>query len=517
LDGPQQDAPRERELKLDLPQTALPAIRQRLSALSGSKPRGVRLRSVYFDTEAMDLRGAGVTLRIRHQNRRRIQTLKQGGGDVGLFDRLEIERPAGGDAPGLTESERDALSAMLDGPCPAEAALLPVFATEVKRSVYLITRGESLVEVAVDDAAAVADEGRRPFCELELELRAGDAAELFRLARELGEVAPLRISVGSKASRGYALLEKDERLSFKAKGSPIRPGMTVAEAFLAVLADCVGQFRRNEDLLLVAPQDKALHQARVALRRLRSAFTLFRDVIADPRTGALAVELKWLANSLGAARDLDVLIERQESGAGADAPGQGAAALTEKLVASRDEAYGSSLEALKSPRALKLMMDLTEWAALGAWRTAPDAAELRDAPVEAFAARTLDKRLKRFEKKAKGLAKLTPEDRHEARIEAKKLRYATDFFGGLYAADGEGGRHAKFLRRLTELQDVLGELNDVATAQRLTFEAVEGESDAAAAFAAGRLAGKAEARIDDLLEQAGESRSKLRKAKPFWR
>jgi inorganic triphosphatase YgiF len=510
LDATAEAQDRERELKLDFSGADLPALRRRLASLSGGPRRPSLLTATYFDTAEGDLAKAGVTLRVRKQGRTFKQTIKRGEGAFGLFDRLEIERSAPGGAPKLTVGERQTLEGLLGAPLE-DRPFVPVFVTNVKRAVFQISRGASQVEAALDDAAVEAGGRRAEFHELELELRAGDERDLFSLARELMTVAPLRVGVLAKSARGQQLAkQKGPRTSFKAKGPAVAPGMTVEQAFMAIVADCVAQFRQNENLILEAAGEPAIHQARVALRRLRSAFTLFKPIIADARAAGLAEDLKWLAGELGAARDLDVLIEAEiKAREGSAAPDS---SLPGILQAKREAAYAAAIAALKTSRALDLMLDLTEWTAIGDWRREPSAAENRAEDVQAFAGRVLGKRATKLMKRSKGLADLDIEDRHEARKEAKKLRYAAEFFGRLY----EGGRYDHFTDDLAKLQEQLGALNDIATAREATAGLAKDADDTMAAFAAGMLAGQAGARAPKLLEKAEKRRAKLKKAKPFW-
>ena len=96
----------------------------------------------------------------------------------------------------------------------------------------------------------------------------------------------------------------------------------------------------NEMVLERHADDAALHQARVALRRLRSALSIWRDLLDDPVGETLRGELRWLSGVLGAARDLDVLIARTMPGA-----------LQDRLVADRADAYAAVTAALASERA----------------------------------------------------------------------------------------------------------------------------------------------------------------------
>jgi triphosphatase len=506
----------EIELKFVVPEGAVRKLAARLATLKGAAKRGraARLVSVYFDTENHALQAAGISFRIRRRGRGRVQTIKKDAGGAGLYDRLELERPVRSEEPSLTNEESAALAEMLGGPLYPDHPLAPIFVTTVRRTIFDVARGEAEIEIALDEGIVEAAGRSAAFHELEFELKAGDAAALFAIAREAAGGTPLRLGVLTKSARGYALLEGKERSSYKEEGSPIAPGMDVETAFRTVVADCLSQYRLNEDLLLDRPGSKAIHRARVGLRRLRSAFTLFKPVISDARSEAIAADVKWLAGSLGGARDLDVFRGRLP-----DDDEIGAEGLAARTEAHRQEAYREAVGAIRSERAPALLLDLVEWATIGDWRSNPETAEARAAPVERLAVEILDKRLKKLRKSGHGLAHLSPEERHKARIAAKKLRYACGFFGALYDERAAKRRDA-FVALMTDLQDELGALNDIATARKLTAglaREAAADRDGDAAFSAGLLAGKAEAGVDKLLRKAEKSLDRLCAAKPFWR
>lgn len=513
-------AAREVELKLAVGEGDRAAIDKALRALPGVVKRRTaqRLVTTYFDTRDHALDAAGVSLRIRRKGRGRVQTIKSGATGAGLFDRSESERAVTADAPVLTEDERAGLGETLGEKPPADDALLAVFVTNVKRTLYDATRGGSAIEVALDEAIVEADGRNAGFLELELELKAGDPADLFGLVRELFGAAPLRIGVRSKSSRGYALARGEAPRSYKGVLSPVRSGMDVEDAFRAIASDCLTQFRLNEDLLLADPNSSPLHRARVALRRLRSAFPLFKAAVGGERVEALKAELKWLAGSLGNARDLDVFMEERLSGEATSETAALDPQLRDIVDARRMIAYADAFAALNSERAHKLALDIVEWLESGDWRDDPATEEVRRTSAEAFAAQALDKATKRLKKRGRDLASLPTEERHQARIAAKRLRYACEFFATLY--DGKAGkRHAAFVASLTALQDQLGALNDVAATTELT-RAIAREAgevrDGDVAFSAGLLAGAAEAKAEKQLGKSEKSLKALLAAKPFW-
>jgi CHAD domain-containing protein len=122
------------------------------------------------------------------------------------------------------------------------------------------------------------------------------------------------------------------------------------------------------------------------------------------------------------------------------------------------------------------------------------------------------------------LDRLDPQRRHKMRIQAKKLRYAAEFFAGAFPGKKPTQRRKRFVEVLESLQDALGDLNDIAVHEELTERFVEAQAvsgrqpagRASKAFAAGRLSGREEARIASTLKNAKRAARDLAKAKPFW-
>ncbi|WP_245841859.1 CHAD domain-containing protein [Sphingomonas lenta] len=437
----------EVELKLEADADGLDALAAALEA------RGVRfatraLHARYFDTPEGELRRAGLSLRIRRSGDVRVQTLKAEGAALGaLLARPEWERAVEDDTPVLDDAPEAMRGALPNG---AVHALAPAFSVEVERRVGAVLDEAGGIEVVIDRGVVRGDRREAPVAEIELELTDGTPAALFALARMLADAAPVRLGMLTKAERGYRLLDRAADKPVKGAQAAIAPDAGTGEAFAAIAGACLRQFRLNEDLLLRAQDPDALHQARVALRRLRSALSIFRRVVADNRFEHLRGELRWLAATLGEARDLDVLLARTGR---RDALGEARAA-----------AYARVAEALGSVRARTLMLDLAEWLAVGAWRTAPADAAAVARPARDFAEETLDRLRRRLKKRGKDLRHVDDETRHEVRIDAKKLRYAAEFFAGLFPGDKRKRRARRFIGAMQDLQAHLGDLNDIATA-----------------------------------------------------
>ncbi len=485
--------PVEIELKLEF----AGEDRDRLMAaapLVGADATTDHLVSAYFDTPDLDVRAAGYSLRVRHKGDRRIQTLKANGeGAAGLFIRAEWEHDIEGDHP-LVDANSGPLADVVDG--AALAHIRSVFETDVRRTRYMLRSGDAEIELAIDEGRIRAGKRREALCELELELDRGSPQALFDMVRRLDETVPLRLGVSSKSERGYALAAGKKPDSIKAEPIQLDPDGDIRDAFVLIAQGCIRQFRFNETLLMESGAPSALHQTRVGLRRLRSAFSLFKPLFAgDVLVDRLRAELSWLAGELGETRNIDVLIKRADDN------------LKEQLAAARGRVFDHARGELASARARRLMIDLAEWLALGDWRLRPADRTLAGSSPVAFAAESLDLHRKRLKRRGKGIAGLSDERRHKARIEAKKLRYATEFFVSLYPTRKAQRRHATFLDALEDMQDELGELNDQVVGPEVLARLGIDPSAMSPA-----LQDRAER-----LDRAEEAYEKLMDAKRFWR
>lgn len=431
----------EVEIKLELSAAAFDALA--IGDLFAGKPTIIRQHATYFDTPDHGLANAGFSLRIRKSDGKRLQTIKRDAGSAaGLFVRQEWEREVRGDRPVLDEATP--IAALVAN---ANAGIMPLFSIDNERRLWTIDG----VEIALDRARIVAGERETSFYELEIEQKDGDFAQLFALAHRLVTTADVRLSVLSKAQRGYRLLGA---APVAARAAPIMLAapITAQAAFAVIARACMVQFRLNEALLLATADPVALHQARVALRRLRSALSFNKAMLADSRFPGLCADLRWLAARLGKARDLDVLIARA-----------GDNFLREQLCKARAGAYRNAGRALRSVRARTLMIDLAAWIAIGDWRAAPETRAMRDLSARCFAAMVLDRQFRRLRTGGRNLARLDDRARHEVRKTAKKLHYAAGFYASLFDGKRERRRHKRFVAAVQALLDQLGALNDLAT------------------------------------------------------
>ncbi len=279
------------------------------------------------------------------------------------------------------------------------------------------------------------------------------------------------------------------------KADPPAIAMTASaeDALTAIVLSGVAHLRANEACVLARADIEGIHQMRVAVRRLRSCLALFEELLPPQQTAYLTAELRWLIGELGPARDWDVFLSETLAKVLAAVPDEPALKdLKGAAGDKRDEAYQRAEAALRSQRYLGLVMLLSAWAEGRRWHdpgTMPPARpDAMHEPAERIAHALLDQRYDSVRHAGRRFSALGPAGRHKLRIQIKKLRYATDFFGSLYDPD----RLAEFHADLKGLQDRLGVANDIDVARRLVkslFQPRKGKERARLSYAAGLVVG----------------------------
>jgi inorganic triphosphatase YgiF len=508
----------EIELKFLIAPEASNAILARLEGREAVR----QLDATYFDTVDHALRKAGFGLRIRDGENGRKQTLKSASSG-GVFARGEWESAVEGPEP-----DRDLLAKTPAAQAVNGDALVAVFTTNVRRVTRLIERDGATIEAALDQGELLVDDRRATVSELELELKTGAASVLFDLARDLAAHAPLRLSLVSKAERGYALALGE--VEGPRADPALNPEATTGEALQALGRAALDRLCAAAEALRTRPGPERVHKLRVAARRFRGLLSVFKALAGDPAARHVKAELKWLADALGAARGLDVFIadvwrpavesQGEQSPGGQDQPdlaqdeARALAAFGKALLSAQTDAYAKADAAVDSARFRALAIDAAAWLEAGAWTTDERLRKRRDKPAAAFAAKALDKRRRRIREDGRDLAALTAEDRHHLRIRGKKLRYAVEDLGGLFPDHPK--RLARLVAATKDLQDVLGLLNDLAVREALAHEVALSCEDSEAAFAAGRLTAGRPEREAELLVEAQGAYVTFAEAKRFW-
>lgn len=475
--------PKEVELKLALPVSAMRHL-ARHPLLAGLRPRGERLTNAYFDTDTQTLREHRVAVRIRHQGRRWLQTVKQGGSaQGGLSARPEWEYPFTGalDFSPVDDARlRRLLTRLQDSD-----RLRPVFETNFRRRTWsLAGPSGGTVLLMADEGEIIAGTRRATICELELELDGGAVADLFALARTLAQTLPLKPEILSKAERGYRLASGELPPPVLSVAADVHRKLAPQQAFTAIAHACVTQLQGNEAGALDSDDPEYVHQMRVALRRLHAATRTFRPALPPAALDALRPGLRAMGRALGAVRDLDVLLEDVVAPA-LQAPAMDPAllSLVGDLIVARDAArerirhylysaeYGHTLLLLGETLALLEREPLLPPPAHAQEQAKPAQPPADDgaapsppaapaATLGAFAAGRLRRLHRQVRRLGQASASLRAEDLHALRIGVKRLRYALEAFAPLF--DPHATR--RMLKQLARMQSRLGYLNDLAVA-----------------------------------------------------
>jgi triphosphatase len=276
---------KEIELKLEVPPQELCRLKG-WRALSGKGSGKQDIASVYFDTPKHKLGRNGISLRIRRDGRKRLQTIKSQGAD-GSFRRGEWENEIKGDVPDLRKVQGTALEPLLTK--RLKRKLMPVFETRVRRIIAPVGRNGRRIEVALDEGEIRAGHRSAPISEVELELKRSDVGEVFELARELGKHVSVKLALNSKSQRGYDLLDNKRIEAARADKIELRHGMSPVEAFLVIGRSILRHIAANESAVRRSDSE-GVHQMRVGLRRLRGAMALFKRFLGDKQSERIKSE-----------------------------------------------------------------------------------------------------------------------------------------------------------------------------------------------------------------------------------
>jgi CHAD domain-containing protein len=270
----------------------------------------------------------------------------------------------------------------------------------------------------------------------------------------------IRVS-GEGVRREHGEVRRGQTGPVKADYRVVDRGMFPAEAFRAVCAVCVQHVDANRHGALAAEDPEYLHQMRVALRRLRTAFAVFADAVPGSVAAPLLAELRWLSRALGHARDWDVFAGstlRPALAARPRHPGLRALrAASEDLGA---DARRAAHRALESRRYYALMRALRALSYAEA-DAAPDT--VRRLPMRVGAAAVIVAMYGKARKRGRGLVRLDAEALHSLRNAVRRLRYGLMFLAPMLPE----ARSRSLAATVEVLQETLGAINDCAVATDL--------------------------------------------------
>lgn len=455
----------ETELKLRIAPAQLVRLKRHplLRKHQVTRPATRRLHNIYYDTPKLELHKSSMALRLRRAGRQWLQTLK-GGGSVkaGMHQRNEWEMPVSRAA--LDFSSPQAAEWQKHLPLRLRKKLQPVFVTDFSRTSRMLDWQGAQIELCMDRGEVRTEQRSVTICELELELKSGEPRQLFELALALLEIVPLELEQVSKAEQGYRLLTGYADGPVKGAVPGLAKTATLAEALQTLIWSCLTHLQGNLRGAMMSDDAEYLHQMRVALRRLRVVLRMAEKFRADELLSALSGDVAALCVALGRIREWDVFIAETVQPMCARMAGHaGLQALLAVSERQRAACYAGLRGAKQARELQRLILRFALWMNGAYWQPPQEPAV---PPVQDFAASRLRKLARRFVQSGRQLDSLDDARLHALRIVAKKLRYSAEFFAALYDRKKTGS----FLAALSEVQEVLGQINDVAAAHRLLDE-----------------------------------------------
>ncbi len=465
----------EIERKFDVAQaTAVPDLRGVHGIAGLGAPTTFRLTAAYLDTAGLDLARRHITLRRR-----------EGGADAGWHLKVESgrdERTEHRCPLGVSESVPEGLSDLIRGVVHDRPLELVARLHTRRTETPLLDRAGDVLALLCDDEVEAetyapdpttagrgdpVPESTMRWREWEIELVGGDRSLLAAAARVLlaagahPGVSPSKLA----HALGDRLPEPEAHVAHDPK--------TMSTAALL-------RRRLVRQLLALEVQDRAfrageptaVHQMRIATRRLRSALATFAPVLLDGTTERYREDLRWLGLTLGAARDAEVLHARLRAELATLPPDEVVGPVADRIDRSFEQEYAvgrrEALEALTSPRYYRLLDDLE--ACAHDLPIGPSGAHRATETVPELLRRDAD----RFTRAAAQVAHETDREvrdtaLHETRKKAKRLRYLAETAVPVY-----GKRAKRVVRRAKRVQETLGIHQDAVVArERLAHVAAQ--------------------------------------------
>ncbi len=455
------------------------------------------LVSTYFDTGKHKLKRHGLSLRVRQNGKKHIQTVKSATG--AQFGRGEWETEIKDGVPDLGKADGTPLERFASK--KLRRKLKPIFETSVHRTTLPVRTKRSEIELAIDRGRIVAGHRSGAIEELELELKSGRPVDLFRVARAIERKSGAELDLRSKSDRGYELAGGNDHQVVFAEPIDLKSDITAGEAFQAIARAAVRHFSGNADAVR-GGDPEGIHQMRVGLRRLRAAISLFSKLLSVARTEEIKSELKWLTGELASAREIDVFVKENVESATREAMlRRGGKAIKQEFADKRARAFARARTAVNSERFRALLVDTLQW--IESRETI--ATEHASTPIGKFATDMLPRRIRKARKDGRRLDKMAHRERHKFRIKVKRIRYAVDFFEGLFPAKHARRRLSRLSRHLKKIQDALGSLNDFVAHREMVVRAAlqaPPQDRRARAFASGVVLGREDQAVKPLMKIA---------------
>jgi triphosphatase len=446
--------------------SALSKLPRTLTSLSSSvHRRGTqRSRDLYLDTADRFFLRAGSACRLRMRGPRAQVALKSlSAFRNGIAARMEMEetlpaRPGEFPAP-FPGREINAWLRPLAG----RLTIQPLFEIRQCRTVYdvRLKHGTSLQVSA--DALTVSENVASCGTWIEVELMQGEPRDLLAFARALRSALGLTPARQSKFEYGLEWTGVTKPVLDEGPEFDSRPADRVDEMACRTLNLHFRRMLWHEPGTRLGLNPDALHDMRVATRRMRAALRVFAGSVPPSVASRLQADLHWIAAALGRMRDLDVYRQglSEDMQRLPESSRQLMSRYLNTLEAEATRGRSALLRVLRSQRFARFAVDTAALLETGFRRRSGN----RDARLSAAACAREQIRtvLKKALKAGRKLDPQSPDEAlHRFRIKCKRLRYTCEFFAAVC-----GKEAARFARRVAELQDILGAHHDAVVARRM--------------------------------------------------
>ncbi|TAL80451.1 MAG: CHAD domain-containing protein [Beijerinckiaceae bacterium] len=433
-------------LRFALPPENAERFAQRLDQQGGVAASSSASSTIYLDTAAFDFAASGMSFGIAREAQSGRRGWKR------FVAPLSATTP-GAALHGFKRKLRDA------------ADILVVARAETQHRTWVLALGDDEAQLRLDNAKLHIDGREVALATVTCTSDALDA-NLVHFIERACQSDTLRLTGDSDAQSVYRLC--GALPPYVTASTPdLDAGMGAAQAFRVIAGNCLDQFLLNEAAIRATGDREAVHQCRVALRRLSACFGFFKAFADGADYRAQRQGLKKINRHLGVARDLDILIDDVIAPALAVDPPPGADALMQELGARRAQAHADLAAALDDPASAILFLRLAVWVQAGEWTRSADSKGIRrrSMPIADYVQRKFKKLDRKFACRCATLEEATQEERHRTRIQAKNLRYDAEFLQSLARRKAGRKRLRRFVDATKELQTVLGDWNDVAIAR----------------------------------------------------
>lgn len=437
----------------------------RADAIFGRLARRVHQVTTYHDTPDRLLFMAGLSLRIRLKNGAFVQNVKSRDTRLGpASSRFEWEWPVLGDRPDVGKiaevPELEALARQIAG------RLEPVIVTDVWRTKRLVDLADgAVVEAALDIGHVVSGALTEPICELELELKDGPLAPLYRCALRLAETAPIWISTQSKAARGWSLHNGFGDGAKKLRKIRFDQRLSAGAALHQISGALLGHLTTNIAPTL-AGDAEALRQMRGALRQMRALFKLFRPLLDKREVLRFTGLLQQFAQTFGAARDWDVFCLQTLPSVEVELPQYDWSVPSALAHKKRAKAHAAVQRAICGPDFTRLILELALWSEMQAKRSQVKGKGRLRMRLSKIAPDLFGAFAAKARQAGRHPARMSMQELHDFRKALDRVNAASRFLGGFYPAQSV----AAYCKRSSAVRDIIGAANDAQVTKSLTKE-----------------------------------------------